>query len=932
MISLLISFFILFALPTDQNNENSDRDRQSSFLRFAKWIDRKDETSRIPSALNIIETKNGESQGMWGIGGYSSGTRENVKSSDIIDTENSSVPSNIAKAVVGSVTELSEKVRDGTIGFITYLSQGAQDVMAPHIDGALPFQSLKVGDTSIAPVNKIGPDRTLPIISSASRASSSGFSTSDTSSTSLAERSGSSGNNSESIWRWMIPNEYIAEKMVYFSDVVQDKLWNAVSYSPFTPSGTDDSFENIKSDKEDSSTFGSVYEEITKTSSLMTRGFFEGTSSMSNSLIALAASSPWDTYYKGAVPYFENNNISSAIGGLGNDIYKGILGVGVSVGLRKDNVVSLVMEQDISDQSRTTVERKQQGEEEEMDNTEQIMVVKNAYIDTAKEASTALEVLTTPNQGKNRIRVSGGRIKDVVMNSVGTATRNIFPVSSMLYGYAADKLERSLNNVNKRNKSNEENSIMISIDVRDEERINKQRLRKALSATMRVIPILRVIPSLTRWSSNSDHASNSNNKGSDFETRQLMDSDKEREKEREEEKERDKEVPFVHVHVGDSERFYDLWKQESKSESIDGNSKSGESSFPFDEEALDTVAGNTLNANRGVLVKDRSGATVEIECPVGTQARKEESALQSYDPSIVPSGRNKVPFPMMIGGDISSSTMDFIQQLRPPFFQNSNSNTNGNGNSDIAALTKSRQEDDSSILAVNQFARPATPSTSSSSTPSIPPKTSSPVLGIPSLNATFPFNFPFDSFRGFGGLTLPPATVRDISEISLTDGEDQPRQGDNYRRSVSSVNSAVNSGGNNDDVSDKLDSRRAQDLKNRPILSTTDRVPLPTKADLSLILTRRVQIAVTAALSLQTLADAKEYQREIGLKSLISAITESQGNEIQVGSLRPSGMKGVCRLIRIDNTVAAKIVADPEVVSALCDLLEAPLKVFSAIV
>jgi hypothetical protein len=56
----------------------------------------------------------------------------------------------------------------------------------------------------------------------------------------------------------------------------------------------------------------------------------------------------------------------------------------------------------------------------------------------------------------------------------------------------------------------------------------------------------------------------------------------------------------------------------------------------------------------------------------------------------------------------------------------------------------------------------------------------------------------------------------------------------------------------------------------------TERVPLPTKADLSFILLRRVAIAVTASLSCQTLADAKEYQREIGLKSLISAVTELQ--------------------------------------------------------
>lgn len=171
---------------------------------------------------------------------------------------------------------------------------------------------------------------------------------------------------------------------------------------------------------------------------------------------------------------------------------------------------------------------------------------------------------------------------------------------------------------------------------------------------------------------------------------------------------------------------------------------------------------------------------------------------------------------------------------------------------------------------------------------------------------------------------MPPATVRDISEITLTDSEEERRQRDSYSRSIAGAGSAS---AENDEVVDKLGSRRAQEMKKTPSFVDIDRVPFPTKADLSLILSRRVAIAVTAALSCQTLADAKEYQREIGLKSLISAITESISNEPQVANLSLRGIKGICRLIRIDNSVAVKVVDDPEVVSALCNAMEAPLKV-----
>jgi hypothetical protein len=49
---------------------------------------------------------------------------------------------------------------------------------------------------------------------------------------------------------------------------------------------------------------------------------------------------------------------------------------------------------------------------------------------------------------------------------------------------------------------------------------------------------------------------------------------------------------------------------------------------------------------------------------------------------------------------------------------------------------------------------------------------------------------------------------------------------------------------------------------------------------------------------------------------------------VQTGSLKLSGIKGICRLVRIDNDVAVKISSDVAFVSTLCDIMEAPLKGF----
>lgn len=866
----------------DQSDKISGRTASSSY----SWIPwQRDNTDNTPtknfSTANVLDTQEG-----WGISGYFSPGRDRavVENKNAGGDQTSSAPLGAAKAVAEGAAQLPEKLFDNAKGLFSSALDRANDFLTPHLEVAQPFQSLKVDEPSptIAPSSSLEvrklPDKYIDAVS-------------DT-----------------PFWRWMIPNNLIADTIVNFSDSVKDTFWNTASQSPFAISTEEATEKIVLADSNESSAFSFVYDGITKTSASMSKSFLEGTSTVSDSLVALVASPPWDTYYKGAAPFFENSSITATMGGIGGDIFKGIMSAGVAIGVRKENVVSLVMEQDISEQAISTEEYK----DEEFSPT--TYHSNSDFIHSAEDASTVLNVLSLPPKSSNIVFRFGGQMKDAVVFTVSGATKNVFPVTSFLYRKISAQFSKPITSAVKEDRGGLSISVVDSsqpaLDDNPDGRkkVRYTRLQGALSATMRAMPILRVIPPLYRWSARAESLVSTESDAAVKLT----------------EAQGEKDAPFVHVHVGDSERFYDLWKDSKESGSLGAKgAKPGETSFPFDEEALTTVSVSTRaveGAPRGVigsLNKDKGRASVAGERIVGEQALKEEKALQAYDPSMVPSGGSKVPFPMMIGGDMSSSTIDFIQQLRSPFFQNSNTDSSA----------KERVVEERKTIDTSEFARPVPVPTIP--TPATTSKSALPQAGVATLNSTFPFAFPFDTFRsaslrGFGGLSLPPATVRDISEISLTDTEEDRRQRDSYSRSIAGAGSAS---AENDEVAEKLGSRRAQEMKNTPSFVDIDRVPFPTKADLSLILSRRVAIAVTAALSCQTLADAKEYQREIGLKSLISAITESLSNEPQAMSLSLRGIKGICRLIRIDNSVAVKIVDDPEVVSALCNAMEAPLKV-----
>lgn len=774
-------------------------------------------------------------------------------------------------------------------------------------------------------------------------------------------------------WRWMIPNDYIAEKASDLGYSIKETLYGFIpnTNSADTSREKVSSSVTVNTQADESSAFDYAYDGFTKTTALMTQTFFEGTSSVSDSFVAFTASPPWDTYYRvGPVPQFTNISITGTIEGMGNDLYKSILGIGISLGVKKDNVVSLVMEQDVIDQSLGT----ENSDILEVSNVKNVPknVLKNVP-STTEDTATVLSVMTIPRKNRKKATLGKDKISDLVFSSVSGTAKNIFPMTSMVYGSVARQLGKSMSKNGKNIRDNEIQNAE-SDDYRENlegsQWIQNERFRSALSVTMRVIPILRIIPSfnpiLSRVKSLPATSTATITTAATGEGGiKLLESGSNGKNE----------TPFAHVHVGDSERFYDLWKDDKKANDIDANkvsTKVGESSFPFDEEALTSVGSagdesfraNAGGGSRGF--KDNIKAnTVDSASGDGRgRVMKEEEALQSYEPSVVPSSQKfKVPFSMMTGEEVSSTTIEFINQLRSPFFQNSNTETvKAPVTAPTAAVTTAvGAAPGQGLLDVEQFARPEVilPTTSSSSrasssssspgvsssvsasvsqsssqsAPTAVARSTLPLSGsiTPPANTSFPFNFPFDSFRsaslrGFGGLTLPPATVRDISEVTLTDNQgedDKMKGGESYRRSSGSLPRA---GVSTDDELSKL-GRRGQEMKNRLSFMNSDKVPLPTKADLSLILNRRVAIAVTAALACRTIADAKEYQREIGLKSLISSITESQTNEIQVGSLSLNGIKGVCRLIRIDNSVAVKVVAVPEIISALCDAMEAPFKV-----
>jgi hypothetical protein len=559
-----------------------------------------------------------------------------------------------------------------------------------------------------------------------------------------------------------------------------------------------------------------------------------------------------------------------------------------------------------------------------------------------------------------------------------------FPVTSFVYRWVTERPTELIGWMRQRGRERGsirggENSVggegLTARATLHKKKIRDSRLRKIVSVGMRVSPIINVISPLKRWCEESIERENKN-----IFTASCVEilSEKDGKK---------KDFSFNNVRMGDSARFFDLWKDEKVGPfSMRDKGERGDSSFSFDEEARDEST-----KGKGNLVLDNSSGSGLKEVANINESIKED-ALQSYDPS-VPSGNFKVPFPLITGSDGFSSTIDFMRQLKTPFFQNNNQDNNQEtvkteGKLDSkAALTQPFARPDELGLGVGLGLKlevepsvpalttanlvidvpPSLSSSSSSSSPfpsfpffsssfssplpssspaassllatPAPPSTLTTILNtLPSpINSTFPFSY-FDSIGTFGSSfgsslrttsgAIPGAVVRGLGAVrKLGEGFVVDRETDRDLSRDIGRERERNSGRDNEGEEresyrggsgtmlkettkeveeyeiEQVKGKRAVEFENRPQFvdkfkvrvngrvrvricthrvevnpnsnpdSNTDsnpnpkpnpKVPSPTRADISLIISRRVAIAVTASSAIRTLGDAREYQREIG--------------------------------------------------------------------
>jgi hypothetical protein len=198
---------------------------------------------------------------------------------------------------------------------------------------------------------------------------------------------------------------------------------------------------------------------------------------------------------------------------------------------------------------------------------------------------------------RNRYLHSLHRSKDVMIYLVSGATRYTFPVTFMIFRYAVAQPLGVLRSRGKGKVTNGDSTMLegygsetamskaatlAAMTMRNSENrmVRDTQLRQLLLVTTRVVPILRLVKPLQRWQRGG--IQRNRDTGSD-----VIDVELEKEKD-------------SFVHVGDSERFYDLWKDESKSKKAmkDGARVEGTNSqrgyeigeyspkFSFDEEAV----------------------------------------------------------------------------------------------------------------------------------------------------------------------------------------------------------------------------------------------------------------------------------------------------------------------------------------------------------
>jgi predicted patatin/cPLA2 family phospholipase len=104
---------------------------------------------------------------------------------------------------------------------------------------------------------------------------------------------------------------------------------------------------------------------------------------------------------------------------------------------------------------------------------------------------------------------------------------------------------------------------------------------------------------------------------------------------------------------------------------------------------------------------------------------------------------------------------------------------------------------------------------------------------------------------------------------------------------------------------------------------------LPSRRDFALIASRRAELAITAALSVNSEFTAKEYLQHIGLKALLAGVVAVPRPEAL--SSRTSAVRAVNNLVRFHKPLAADLAGRSDIVNVLCDMMELPNNRFASL-
>ncbi len=107
------------------------------------------------------------------------------------------------------------------------------------------------------------------------------------------------------------------------------------------------------------------------------------------------------------------------------------------------------------------------------------------------------------------------------------------------------------------------------------------------------------------------------------------------------------------------------------------------------------------------------------------------------------------------------------------------------------------------------------------------------------------------------------------------------------------------------------------------------RIPYPSSTDFAYLNHREQILAVKAALAVVTPQDAKEFMKFIGIEPLLNTLVNDDFHNTEISQV--DSVKGLCRLIRAEKSIASRVGVLNEVINELTDIIEAPLKGFKSL-